>query len=260
MQSVVALPRNSSRSRSRSWVAVAVSLLLTATLAFAASYIVDARSSSQGDLVESDGRITEPDIGALPPTDGPTAALTDRSSCSEIRGTQYRSAMERSWYLANCAAAPTPTSVPPTATPSSRPQAPGVAIPGNNLKDERWILVDIANQVATAFIGDSAVYTALVTTGKAGWETPTGTFRINYRVANETMTSASIAAEEYYVLENVLYTQYFTNEGHALHLNYWRPDYYFGNIPSSHGCVGMRLADAEFFWRFATVGTRITIR
>jgi lipoprotein-anchoring transpeptidase ErfK/SrfK len=58
----------------------------------------------------------------------------------------------------------------------------------------------------------------------------------------------------------VLYTQYFTNEGHALHLNYWRPDHYFGRIPSSHGCVGMRLADAEFFWRFASIGTRIVIR
>jgi lipoprotein-anchoring transpeptidase ErfK/SrfK len=67
-------------------------------------------------------------------------------------------------------------------------------------------------------------------------------------------------AEEHYVLEDVLYTQYFTFEGHALHLNYWRDEYYFGNIRSSHGCIGMRLADAEFFWNFARYGTRVTIR
>src|SRR5215213_10098240 len=72
----------------------------------------------------------------------------------------------------------------------------------------------------------------------------------------ETMSSASIGAEEFYVLDHVLYTHYFTNEGHALHLNYWRDDSYFGHEPSSHGCVGMRLTSAEFFWRFARNGTR----
>jgi lipoprotein-anchoring transpeptidase ErfK/SrfK len=30
-------------------------------------------------------------------------------------------------------------------------------------------------------------------------------------------------------------------------------------VRSSHGCVGMRLADAEFFWDFAHVGTRVTV-
>jgi lipoprotein-anchoring transpeptidase ErfK/SrfK len=109
-------------------------------------------------------------------------------------------------------------------------------------------------------IGDQVLYTALATTGKDGWDTPKGNWKIEYRVENETMTSAAIGAEEYYHLDNVLYTQYFTTAGHALHLNYWRDDYYFGNIRSSHGCVGLRLADAEFFWRFANVGTRVTVR
>lgn len=128
------------------------------------------------------------------------------------------------------------------------------------MEGERWIYVDLASQTTTAMIGEVPLYTALVTTGKDGWETPPGTFYILYRVPNETMTSASIGAEEYYVLEDVLYTQYFTNVGHALHLNYWRPDYYFGSIRSSHGCVGMRYADAEFFWNFADIGTRVTIQ
>jgi len=127
------------------------------------------------------------------------------------------------------------------------------------VRGERWIDVDLEAQTATAMIGDVPLYTALATTGKDGWETPKGTFQIITRVPDETMTSASIAAEEYYVLEHVLYTQYFTDRGHALHLNYWRDDSYFGRVRSSHGCVGMRLADAEFFWNFATYGTRVTI-
>jgi lipoprotein-anchoring transpeptidase ErfK/SrfK len=173
----------------------------------------------------------------------------DRTSCAEIRGTAYRSIAEQQFYLATCQ--PTPVPGPPT------PQPP--AIPGSNVPGERWILVDLAGQTATAMVGETPLYTALVTTGKEGWATPRGTFNIVYRVANETMTSSSIGAEEEYVLKDVLYTQYFTTVGHALHLNYWRADSYFGSTPSSHGCVGMRMADAEFFWRFGNVGTRVTI-
>jgi lipoprotein-anchoring transpeptidase ErfK/SrfK len=158
---------------------------------------------------------------------------------------------------------PTPTETPvptPTATPTPVVPAPDPpAIPGPEVQGERWILVDLAHQTTTAMIGETPLYTALATTGKEGWETPRGSFRILYRIENETMTSAAIGAEEYYVLDDVLYTQYFTDRGHALHLNYWRDDYYFGSIPSSHGCVGLRYADAEFFWRFATYGTRVEI-
>ncbi|MEX2227144.1 MAG: L,D-transpeptidase [Dehalococcoidia bacterium] len=150
---------------------------------------------------------------------------------------------------------PTPTFTPTPSVPAPNPPP----VPGPEVAGERWILVDIARQTTTAMIGETALYTALVTTGKEGWETPRGSFRIQYRVENETMTSAAIGAEEYYVLEDVLWTQYFTNAGHALHLNYWRDEYYFGSIPSSHGCVGMRYADAEFFWRFARNGTRVEI-
>lgn len=158
-------------------------------------------------------------------------------------------------------ATPTPTvtpTPPPTATPAPAPQPPPV--PGPAVAGERWILVDLATQTTMAMVGDQVIYTALVTTGKDGWETPPGTWTILRRVEDETMTSASIGAESYYVLDHVLYTQYFTEQGHALHFNYWRDDSYFGNIRSSHGCVGMRLADAKFFWDFATIGTRVVVR
>jgi lipoprotein-anchoring transpeptidase ErfK/SrfK len=157
---------------------------------------------------------------------------------------------------------PTPTPTPkPTSTPTPEVPAPNPPpVPGPEVAGERWILIDLAMQSASAMIGDAPLYTALVTTGKDGWETPRGEFSILYRVENETMTSAAIGAEEYYHLEDVLYTQYFTRGGHALHLNYWRENWYFGRIRSSHGCAGMRLADAEFFWRFARIGTRVVVR
>jgi lipoprotein-anchoring transpeptidase ErfK/SrfK len=196
-----------------------------------------------------------PDVGPATEASAPAPAATvlaDRTSCAEIAGTDYRSDSERAWYIETCV----PTPVPTRAVPAPDPPA----IPGPEVVGERWILVDIASQTTTAMIGDRPLYTALATTGKEGWETPPGNYKIVRRVQNETMTSVSIGAEEFYELKDVLYTQYFTTAGHALHLNYWRPDYYFGSIPSSHGCVGLRLADAEFFWKFATGGTRVTVR
>lgn len=126
------------------------------------------------------------------------------------------------------------------------------------LVPERWIDADLSTQRIHAMVGKKVVYTARISSGKKDWETPTGTYQILYRVENETMTSESIGAEEHYRLENVLYTQYFTNEGHALHYSWWKTPESFGT-PTSHGCLSETLADAEFFWNFATVGTRVTI-
>jgi lipoprotein-anchoring transpeptidase ErfK/SrfK len=128
--------------------------------------------------------------------------------------------------------------------------------------DERWIAVDLTTQRATAFVGAQPVHVARVTTGVPGWETPTGDFRIYVRIENETMDSLTIGIPRDdswgYYLENVYFTQYFVG-GVALHYNYWRADSYFGNVPSSHGCVGMRYDDAKFFWDFATIGTRVVV-
>ena len=128
---------------------------------------------------------------------------------------------------------------------------------------EHWIDVNLSTQQAIARVGSMAVYVANVTTGMPGWDTPTGTYHIIYRVEDETMRSSTIGipddSGEGWVLPHVYYTQYFTNQGHALHYNYWKPDYVFGAVPSSHGCVGMRLAEAEFFWNFASMGTMVEV-
>ncbi len=129
----------------------------------------------------------------------------------------------------------------------------------------RRIDVDVSSQTLRAYMGDQVVYTAGVTTGKAGYETPPGRYTVGAwgRVSNETMTSGQAAindpAEEYHV-KNVLYTQYFTGAGDALHLNYWQPDSVFGGARSSHGCVGLLIHDAQWMWLFAAGGVRLDIR
>jgi lipoprotein-anchoring transpeptidase ErfK/SrfK len=135
-------------------------------------------------------------------------------------------------------------------------------IPEDVREDEHWVDVNLSKQAAVAMVGREWTHVASVTTGKDGWNTPEGEFAILRRVSNETMTSASLFIndpDDQYVLTDVLYTQYFTAVGHALHLNYWQPDAVFGSRRTSHGCVGMRLPDAEYLWSHLGLGSRVVI-
>ena len=137
-----------------------------------------------------------------------------------------------------------------------------VAIPPDVGRREHWVAVNLSAQAAVAMVGREWVHRAWVTTGADGWETPEGEFSVVRRVYNETMTSAALGippGPDSYHLTDVLFTQYFTNVGHALHLNYWRPSSVFGNQRTSHGCVGMRYNDAAFFWRHVNIGYRVVI-
>ena len=115
----------------------------------------------------------------------------------------------------------------------------------------RWIDVRLSQPtLVTAFEGNRIVYEAYAIRGTQGWETPTGTFYIQRRVANERMIGPG------YDVSGVLFTQYFTELGHSLHYNYWSGN--FGGA-GSHGCLGMGYGDSLFFWEWATVGTPIVI-
>jgi lipoprotein-anchoring transpeptidase ErfK/SrfK len=138
-----------------------------------------------------------------------------------------------------------------------------VPIPQDVGPHEHWVDVNLSRQTVVAMDGGTPVRVILATTGGPGWETPTGTFHILRRVEDETMTSSSLGipidSPGGYDLQHVMYTQYFTDEGHALHDNYWQPDSVFGSQATSHGCVGMQLDDSHFLWNFLTIGSRVVI-
>jgi hypothetical protein len=122
----------------------------------------------------------------------------------------------------------------------------------------KWIDVNLTQQLMIAYEGKTVVRTSLVTTGMAGWETPTGSYSIINRVANETMENSSIGAESFYKLEDVLFTQYFTNQGHAIHFAWWRTKETIGR-PGSHGCLNLMLDDSQFYWDWADYGVKLVI-
>lgn len=129
---------------------------------------------------------------------------------------------------------------------------------------ERWIDVNVTSQTASAMVGDRAVYTAPVSTGLPQFPSPLGSHRIEEdgRLPVERMTAAQAGyspSQAQYDVERVLFTQYFDRMGDALHLNYWRPAEVFGRTPTSHGCVGMQLHDAQYFWLFGDAGMRVEI-
>jgi hypothetical protein len=126
-----------------------------------------------------------------------------------------------------------------------------------------YVIVDVNAQYAWAMDGEHVVREIPITTGKPGFETPLGHFEVMARVQNERMTSerAGITgAAEQYDVHRVLFTQYFAVGGFALHLNYWQPLGVYGSYPTSHGCVGIPLPDAQFLWLFGSAGMRVVVR
>jgi lipoprotein-anchoring transpeptidase ErfK/SrfK len=129
---------------------------------------------------------------------------------------------------------------------------------------EKWVDVNVTTQTATAMAGDRAVYSAPVSTGSPSFPSPLGTHRIedDGRLAVERMTASQAgytSAQARYDVERVLFTQYYDRTGNALHLNYWRPAEVFGRTATSHGCIGMQLHDAQYFWLFGEPGMRVEI-
>jgi len=130
--------------------------------------------------------------------------------------------------------------------------------------EEKWIDINLSEQTVRAMVGEQVVHMAGASTGAPGFETPRGTHAIepDGRIVLERMTASQAGynpSQARYDVERVLFTQYFDRQGNALHLNYWRPDSVFGSTPTSHGCVGLRLHDAQYFWLFAQAGTRVEI-
>jgi hypothetical protein len=125
----------------------------------------------------------------------------------------------------------------------------------------RWLSVRLSTPTTvTAMEGDTPVRSFLAIRGAGPRPTPTGTFTILRRVANETMNSDTIGIPRFgpggYYLTNVLFTQYFTSDGASLHYNYWSSNW---GRPGSHGCLGLTYNDSAWLWDWAKVGTPVMI-
>lgn len=127
----------------------------------------------------------------------------------------------------------------------------GDFVPGGG---EVWIDVNLSYQYMTIYQGNNVLLELYVSTGTAGWETPTGTYYINNMLVSDTMVGA-VAGESWYV-PDVPHAMYFTNEGHAIHGTYWHNNF---GTPMSHGCINMPEWAAAYLFDIAYVGLRLEI-
>lgn len=130
---------------------------------------------------------------------------------------------------------------------NSAPANPPASPPADT--SGRWIDVNLSAQLVTAYEGNTAVRSTLVSTGLPGTPTPTGQFRIYVKYGAAPMSGPG------YYLPNVPYVMYFY-KGYGLHGTYWHSN--FGH-PMSHGCVNLPTPEAEWFYSFASVGTLVNI-
>ncbi|MGD0004751.1 MAG: L,D-transpeptidase [Anaerolineaceae bacterium] len=128
--------------------------------------------------------------------------------------------------------------------------------PPQGVTGDRWITIDLYDQIALVYDNRQLVFATLVSTGVAPLYTRPGLFHIIQKKLLETMTGAFDADKmDYYYLEDVPWTMYF-DENRALHGAYWRP--WFG-VAGTHGCVNFSLGDANWLFQWAKQGDPVYV-
>jgi len=149
-----------------------------------------------------------------------------------------------SWvYVGQRLALPSGTSPQPSPQPSNPTPTPAP----QNTPGEKVIDVNLSTQTLTAYAGQTAVFTARVSTGVWQYPTVVGTFSIYVKYTSARMTGPG------YNLPNVPYVMYFYR-GYGLHGTYWHNNF---GTPMSHGCVNLATPDAQWLFNWAPVGTKV---
>lgn len=120
---------------------------------------------------------------------------------------------------------------------------------------EKWIEIDLSDLKLYAWEGNRKVYEFLISTGRPGYNTPTGEFRVWRKVRSQAYRGGSQAQGDYYYLTNVPFSLFFGGghipnwQGYAIHGAYWHND--FGIKNRSSGCVNVKPEEAGLLYSWA---------
>jgi lipoprotein-anchoring transpeptidase ErfK/SrfK len=134
---------------------------------------------------------------------------------------------------------------PPVTTVSGMPVDPN---------GEKWVQINITLQYLWAYQGDQVLWQGFISTGRAKFETPTGSYHVLSKLPSQTMEG--VIGGESYNVPDVPDVMYFTDRGHALHGTYWHNNF---GTPMSHGCVNLPMDVADWMYQWAPVGMRVEI-
>ena len=138
------------------------------------------------------------------------------------------------------------TSVPVASTNFQVIQAPTAG---------KWIEVNVYTKRMYAYDQGQLVRTFLVSAGAPATPTVIGKYAIYAKYTSQDMHGFNADGSTYFQ-PAVPYVNYFYQD-YSIHGNYWRPASYFGNINSSHGCVGLTVSDSQWVYDWAPVGTPV---
>ena len=192
-----------------------------------------------------------------------------------------------------------PTATPkPTPTPTRTP-APAPGAPPAPLATGRVVLVSLSRQQLYAYQNGALAFTFTVETGRPQLPTPTGVYHVflkncsDLRWTNNSAPTSSHnvncvehngdghqamfvspwpeGSPNWYAPTHINYALEFREGGFYLHDAWWHVAFGPGsNVPhqlpdgtwetGSHGCVGMRIPDAERLYGWAAIGTPVYVR
>ena len=112
---------------------------------------------------------------------------------------------------------------------------------------ERWVSVDLYEQVLVAYEGTRPVFSTLVSSGLGDWPTNEGLFNIYVRFPRTVMAGA-YGKPDFYYLQEVPWTMYFDDDI-ALHGAYWHDGFGYRR---SHGCVNLSVMDAKWLFDWSS--------
>jgi len=124
-----------------------------------------------------------------------------------------------------------------------------VASPEGVEPNDRWIDIDIDQQVLVAYEGATPMFATLVSTGRDSKQsaTPLGVFQIWVKLEYSDMDDIERTdLDANYSIQDVPWVQFFKGS-YGLHAAFWHDD--FGRR-RSHGCINLSPADARYLFQF----------
>jgi lipoprotein-anchoring transpeptidase ErfK/SrfK len=217
--------------------------LLALTMAFAAFALL--RPPEADESLRVAGGAVAHELNAILATDTPTPTVTFTPSPTP---TITLTSTETPTITPTETASPTPTAT--TQTNPSAIEKFKVALPSDlEESDERWIDINLSAQTLSAYEGENIVDTFIVSTGRGGYPTVTGEYRIWVKVPMQDMSGPG------YYIQDVPWVMYFY-QSYGIHGTWWHNNF---GTPMSAGCVNMTIDDAKWMYGWASVGAIVNV-
>lgn len=122
----------------------------------------------------------------------------------------------------------------------------------NDLKtsSDRWIQIDLSEQMLTAWEGNRPIYSILVSTGDATHSTPLGVFTI------QAMYDVVPVQRETNAISNIPYVLYYSTH-YAIHGADWHQNF---GTPVSRGSVNVAVDHAAWLYYWASLGMPVVVQ